>query len=475
MIEKAVERYRELAETDPAAFLPGLAEAVRDLVAQLDRLDRLEEALCLTSETVDTARRLADTDPATLRPVLASALSDLSDWLWVTREKERSRARESASARGEAAAIYCELAEADPARFGRRFASSLDILAFMFRALGRRDDELDAVREAFDAYRERAECIAEIRRHIAESDLANVLQYRSGVTTGTQPLHRARPRQRKKALAAARKTVVAACGKLAESQPTEYLLDLAEAADDLAVELKSAGRRREARILIDEADDIRSRYHQSVDVIHPKVLEVQPLGRMDFLALRLWRLGQHQEALRAAEIGRDLAPASQPGAAKGGLRHASLAWLLSLIREERLAWLLSRIRDERGLRWEEERKVRQLEEDARSWRDRIEYQDLEQRAKKDPGAWRNLALAQQELAVALERHSDALDTLAFQRWVAGRDTDARAAMRQASDVRQEAARIRREIQSRLPLSDRSGLVKSPGTLALRLQASRGRR
>jgi hypothetical protein len=477
MVEKAVKRYRELAETNPAAFLPGLAEAVGDLVAWLGRLDRLEEALCLTSETVDTARRLADADPETLRPVLASALSDLSDWLWITRAKERSRAEESASARREAAAIYRELAETEPARYGRRLASSLDILAFMFGALTRRDDELDAVRDAFYAYRERAECIAGIRRQIAESDLANVLHYRAELTTGTQPLRRARPRQRKKTLAAATETVAAACGKLAESQPTEYLLDLAEAANGLAVELKSAGRRREARIIIDEADKIRSRYHQSVDVMHPKALEMQPLGRMDFLALRLWKLGQHQKALRAAQISCDLAPASRPGMAKGGIRHVSLAWLLSRIQEERLTRLLSRIQEERLTRLlsrirEEEREVRQLENDARFWRDSIQYQDLEQRAKKDPGAWHDLALAQQNLVVALERHSDALDTLAFQRWVAGLDNDARAAMRQANDVRQETALVWREIQSRLPLSDRSGPVKSPGTLALRLQESR---
>ena len=218
--------------------------------------------------------------------------------------------------------------------------------------------------------------------------------------------------------------------------------------------------------------------------MNPKALEAQTLGRMDFLALRLWKLGQHQEALRAAQISRDLAPASLPRKAKGGLRRASIARLLSLVRDERLARLfslvreerfarlLSRIREEKGPGWEEEREVQQLEEDARSWRNSIGYRDLEQRAKKYPGAWRNLALAQQELAAALERHSDALDTLAFQRWVAGRDIDARAAMQQASDAWQEAAFLRREIQSRLQFSDKSGPLKSPGTLALRLQASK---
>jgi NACHT domain len=464
--EKAVECYGKLVETNPAEFLPGLAQAAHDLANRLSKLDRLEEAVNLTSEIVDVTGRLADADPANLLPVLASALSDLSYWLWESQAGQRSRLEESASAQREAAAIYRELAEADSARFGRSAARSLDILAFTFHQLEKRHDELTAIREAFDAYCERARCIAAIRRQIAESDLATILKYHSTPVRGRQLLRQGRPGQRKKALAAAMKAA-AACRKLAESQPTEYLLDLAEAVNGLAAELKSAGRRREARILLAEHDRICSTYRRSAEILYQEALEVQPLDRMGFLTLQLWKLGEHQEALADARTTHALAPANDLGMATRILRHASLARLVSLIRRE-----LSRIGAEREVQeLEEERKVRQWRQEARARRWRIP--DLKQRAKKDPDAWRDLASAQDELAMALERQSDALDTLAFRQWVAGRDDDARAAMRQANDVHQEAARTRHELRNMLSLSGRSDPAQSPGTLALRLQASRG--
>ena len=57
--EDAVDCYRDLAQTDPAAFLPALAEAVSDLARRLIRLGRQGEALTLTGEIADAARDLA--------------------------------------------------------------------------------------------------------------------------------------------------------------------------------------------------------------------------------------------------------------------------------------------------------------------------------------------------------------------------------------------------------------------------------
>jgi hypothetical protein len=408
--EKAVDCYRELAQTDPAAFFPGHAEAVSDLTRQLTRLDRLEEARCLTTDIVDTARRLAEDDRARFLPVLARSLRDLSEWLW------RSQAEESVSTQREVVAIYRELTEKDPARFARSLTSSLAVLAWMFKELERRGDELTAIRYEFDAYRKRAERIAEIRHQIAESDLAILLQYPQEPTTGKQFFGRTRSEQHKTTLGAASRAAVT-FGKLAESQPAEFLPDLAEAANGLAVELKSTGKRREARILADEADRIRGRYRRSVDVTQREAREVRPLDGMDGLALRLWKLGKHVDAVKLAQISRDLAPASQAGAATG-----------------------------------EERKVWSCEKNVRS---------LQLRAQKDARALRDLASAQEGLA-------EALDTLAFRRKVAGRAADADAAMRQAATARQEAADIYYQGHS-----NRSDLPKSSGTLARRLQASGG--
>jgi NACHT domain len=538
---KAVDCYRELAQTDPAAFLPGLAEAVSHLAARLGKLDRLEEARCLTTDIVETARRRAEADPATFLPVLAYSLNDLSRWLWV------SQVKESVSAQAEAAAIYLELTEADPARFALSLTSSLARWASMFKALGWRREELTAIRYRFDAYWKRAECIAAIRRQIAESELAILLQGRQEPTTGRQLFGGARSEGHKKALAAARRAAVifgkkaesqklaesqpaevlpdlaeaanglaaelkSACkrreaqilageiaeirrqlaeselaillqgrqeptsgkqlfgrarserhkkalaaarraavifGKLAESQPEGVLPDLAEAANGLAAELKSAGKRREAQILAGEADRIRSQYRRSVDVTYRGGWEVRPLDAMDALALELWELGKRIDAVAFGQISRDLAPATRAGAA------ATTLWGTSLAR------LLSRIREEREVRWWSGR--------ARSLKNSIRL--LQQKAQRDPGAWADLADAQQKLVEALVQQWDALGTLVFRRLVADRKGDAEAARRQAQNVRQEALPIYREMRSnRLP-SDRSDLPKSSGTLALRLQES----
>jgi hypothetical protein len=440
---KAVDYYRELAQTDPAAFLPGLAEATSDLAVRLRSLDRLGEALCLTRNIVDTTGRLAKADPATFLPVLAYSLSDLS------RSLRQSQAEKSVSIQREAAAIYRELTDADPARFARRLSSSLIIWASMFKTLRRERDELTAIRYAFDAYRKRAERIAEIRRQIAESELAILWQYCQKPKTGKKLLGRTRSEQHKKILAAARRAA-AACGKLAESQPTEFLPDLAEAANGLAAELKPTGMRRAARILVQEADRIRGQYRQSLDA-PPGQAEEPPLDAMNRLALRLWKLGEQQEALAVGQMSRDLAPASRAGAATVGPKRASPARLFCRIREGK--------------------EVRSWRKNERFWRNSIQTRNLKQKAVNDSDARRDLVFSQREIAVALEHQSDVLDTLAFRRKVAGRTADAAAAMQQANDTHQKADGIYREISTESSPADTSDLPKSSGALAFRLKES----
>jgi hypothetical protein len=443
---KAVDYYRELARANPAAYLPGLAGAASDLAVQLRHLDRLREARYLTRDIVNMTRELAKSDPATFLPVLAYSLNDLSKWLW------ESDTEESVAIQREVAAIYRELTAARPARFARSLTSSLVIWAAMFKTLGRPRDELTAIRHAFDAYRKRAQRIAEIRRQIAERDLAIIWLRGQGPATGKHFSPRTRSERHKNALAAARRAA-AACGKLAESQPAEFLPDLAEAAYGLAAELKPTRQRRAARILVEAGDRIRGQYRQSSDVTARGAHQARPLDAMNHLALRLWKLGEQQEALDAGQVSRDLAPAGPMGAAATDLRRASLARLLRRIREEK--------------------EVRSWKKEARSWSDSIQTRNLERNAEHDPAARRDLASAQQELAAALECQSDALDTLVFRRTVAGRTADATTAMRQADDTYQKAVRIQHEISTEPLPADGSGLPKSSGALALRLQAAAG--
>lgn len=233
------------------------------------------------------AHDLAEDDPTAFLPVLAESLVDRGHWLW----EEKSLREESVSTWRKAAAIYGELAKSYPERFGRSHTSSLEILISAFRALQRWDDELAVIDQALDAYGERAKRIADVRRQIAEPKLAVLLQRRREPATGKQAFGRARSQQRKRALAAAR-DAAARCGKVAESKPTEFLPDLADAVHGLAVELQAVGKRRAAWILADGADRIRNMYWRSVDVTRREAWEKEPLPRMDYLTREASKIRQ---------------------------------------------------------------------------------------------------------------------------------------------------------------------------------------
>ncbi len=442
-----LEACQALAETDPAAFGPDLARILRVYVSKLS----LDMALRMAREATDAYRERVQNGPAGILPGLADSLSDLADGLW------RYWPEESVSAQEKAVVVWRELADRGPARFLSPLTSALDILVSRLQELGRPEDELAAIRAALDAYQKRAERIAKIRRRIAEAHLAGLLQSRQKLTPVSRAFARARSEERKSALGAARKAA-AACGKLAEPDPAEFLLDLAEVARGLAVELKAAGRRREARILANEANRLRSQDRRSVDTTDRKAREVPPLDRMNDLALRLWKLGNQQEALTVGQISHRLAPQRQDGAAAATRRRDSPVPSQARLREElaRLREELARLREELARR-REETEVRRWKADVRSWHTSLQ---------NSPNDWRQLYLG-----VALEKHSDALDTLAFRRRIAHRDQDADDATIQAVEVQQEAVDIYLEMYTRLPLSYRFEVPESLDLLALRLTAA----
>ena len=464
VIQEAVDVYRELAEADPEAFLPALVKAARTL----SYVGQLDEALRLTREVADICRGPAKSDPVNFLAVLAESLSDLSDLLL------KSRPEESLDARIEAAAAYRKLTDTYPDRFRPNLTSSLDLLASGFKTLGKREDELTAVRAAFAAYRERAEHIAEIRRRIVATDLAGLLQ------AHPPPRGRSSGRARFRELARLNAVIVdakaaAVFAELAETQPIELRPDLADAARDVAVELRPAGWPRAAWVL---AVDLRAtgwlqssfwppRAARTVanqayrmdavapwsgyGVTRPNFRYVRPLDRMNDLALRLWKLGQWPEAVTAGQASRDLAQATQRDAQTNGPKR------------RRPARSFTRL-------WEE-RKVRWYRKATRIWGGIVRYRrrDWWRLSRKDPDAERLLSSAQQHLAEALERQSESLDTLTFRRQVAGRAADAMPAAQQAVGAQQQAVAVYRERSSKLPPSERSDLARSLDTLAFRLR------
>ncbi|RKM86578.1 hypothetical protein SFRA_033280, partial [Streptomyces xinghaiensis] len=66
--EEAATTYRELAEVNPAAYLPDLAGALNNLAIRLSEVGRREEALAPAEEAVRLRRELAEVNPAAYLP-----------------------------------------------------------------------------------------------------------------------------------------------------------------------------------------------------------------------------------------------------------------------------------------------------------------------------------------------------------------------------------------------------------------------
>lgn len=417
--QDAVDEYSELTAGDPATFLPGLAQAVRRLADELTQLGLAEEACRKVNDFANECRHFAETAPDIFRPVLADSLSDLADRVWT------SAPWESLALRREVVAIYRDLADESPARFGSSLASSLDTLASSLQQLEKGDEELNTVRAAIEAYRTRAEYIAALRHQIEQRTTAS-------------------------------KTFRFLARDLAEAQPVEFLPTLARAFQDLAVEMNTAGRRLESQAFAKEALDVRMLYrymqrHRQVAVMTGKASEGSAVGRMAALALRLWKLGKQQEALATAQACGTLAPAGRIGASPPDPWHP---WLTRFI-----------------IRLRETSDMGRAREDARFWR-RITRQNSAYRPPLIAETAKDLDLIEATRllrARRLESLSDSLDTHAFRRQVARRNGDTLIATRQAVKVQQRAVSTYRRMCRRLYAE--SDLARSLDTLAIRLQAA----
>jgi tetratricopeptide (TPR) repeat protein len=85
-VQDAVDLWRRLAQVNPAAFEPDLAQSLKNLGVMLTRIGRREEALTATQDAVTVYRRLAQADLLTADPpafeyALAISLSNLGAML----------------------------------------------------------------------------------------------------------------------------------------------------------------------------------------------------------------------------------------------------------------------------------------------------------------------------------------------------------------------------------------------------------
>jgi hypothetical protein len=151
-IEEAVQRYRRLAEAQPAAFEPALAMSLNNLSNGLSDSGDRAGALRAIEEAVEIRRRLAQAQPAAFEPDLAMSLNNLSNRLSDSGDRAGAlRAIEEAVQR------YRRLAEAQPAAFEPDLAMSLNTLSNRLSDSGDRAGALRAIEEAVRRYRRLAE------------------------------------------------------------------------------------------------------------------------------------------------------------------------------------------------------------------------------------------------------------------------------------------------------------------------------
>jgi len=135
--------YLQLARTNPAAYLPDLAGSLHNLGNQLSELGRREEALAATEAATGIRRQLAQANPTAYLPDLARELWGFAG----VRATAGLELPEALAAAEEAIAIYQRLAEEIPEAFGGSLLSARDTLAYILDGLGRHDEATELRRQ----------------------------------------------------------------------------------------------------------------------------------------------------------------------------------------------------------------------------------------------------------------------------------------------------------------------------------------
>ena len=114
---EAVDIYKRLAKTNPAAYEPDLAMSINNLANRLSETGDHPGALKAAQEAVDIYRRLAKTNPAAYEPNLAASINNLANFLSQTGDHPGAL-----TAALEAVALYEKANNATPGAFAQQLA-----------------------------------------------------------------------------------------------------------------------------------------------------------------------------------------------------------------------------------------------------------------------------------------------------------------------------------------------------------------
>ena len=280
------------------ALLPDSSEpAVRalwldNLGTKLSGLGRPAEALPVAQEAAAMYRELAAADPDRYRLYLAEALSDLGIRFW-----ELNRPAEALPVTQEAVDIRRELAAADPDRYGPDLADALTNLGIDLKDSGGLGEALAVTQEAAAMFRDLAAAIPDLYRPAVADVLDNlgIMFSMLGRPAEALPVTQEAADIRR---------------ELAAVNPGGYQPKLAEVLTRLGRRFAELGRPAEALPVTQEAADI-SRELAAAD---PDRYRADLAGALNPLGTCLSELGRPAEALpvtqEAAAMYRELAAAN---------------------------------------------------------------------------------------------------------------------------------------------------------------------
>ena len=150
---EALQIYRQLAESNPDAYMPRVAMTLNNLAALQRALGRYVEGEKNYVEALRIRRQLAESNPDAYMPRVAMTLNNLANL-----QSDLGRYVEAEKNYVEALQIYRQLAESNPDAYMPRVATSLNNLAILQSELGR---YVEAEENYVEALR--------IRRQLAES------------------------------------------------------------------------------------------------------------------------------------------------------------------------------------------------------------------------------------------------------------------------------------------------------------------
>ena len=129
--QEATNLYRTLAEHNPAAYTPDLAESLNNLASSQAKNGQQREALKTAQEATNLYRTLADHNPAAHTPDLARSLNNLANRLG-----SNGQQREALKTAQEATNLYRTLADHNPAAHTLNLTKSLNTYAEILERSG---------------------------------------------------------------------------------------------------------------------------------------------------------------------------------------------------------------------------------------------------------------------------------------------------------------------------------------------------